>query len=63
MAELETCPVCEAPGIFHNPKRANRWTYQVCCARDPKHLDVRDERSAQVAVDEWNQTCRARRPL
>lgn len=61
MAHEEQCPECGSPPIFHNPKRANRWNYQMCCSRDPKHLDVRDPRSALVVITEWNQTCKARR--
>lgn len=46
--------MCGSPAIFHNPKAANRHTYQVCCARSPIHLDLRDRQSSQSVIDSWN---------
>lgn len=61
MQDLEPCPECGAPAIYHNPKRANRWTYQVCCSRDPAHQDVRSDQSPHAARQEWNDRCAMRR--
>lgn len=61
MQELDPCPVCGAPAIYHNPKRANRYTYQVCCSRNPDHQDVCNEQGANCVINEWNDLCAARR--
>ena len=61
--ELEPCPVCGGPGIIYYPQIASQWYYQATCARDARHLEVIDPKSAVGAIAEWNRVCRARRPL
>lgn len=51
--------MCGSPAIFHNPKAANRYSYQVCCARNPIHLDLRDRQSSQNVIDDWNRSALA----
>lgn len=61
VSELESCPVCGGPGIVYYPQIASQWCYQAACARDPRHLMVSDPYSAERAINEYNQTARARR--